>query len=443
MSSAVRQINIDTGYRPRPLQAKLHRQLKRFNVIICHRRWGKTVFSVNELLDQGLRCNKTNPQFAYIAPTYMQAERVAWEMLKQFTQMIPGVEYNQQKLTCTIPRPHRNDKIKIMLLGAENYDSIRGIYLDGVVLDEFAAMDPQVWGKVVRPALADRIGWAIFIGTPAGQNHLYDVLQLALRQADKDWFAVVHKASTSNVLPAEELEGMKAEMTENEYEQEMECSFTAALVGAYYGKLLNQAETQGRIGKVPHDPALLVDTGWDLGVSDTTCIWFVQQYRQEIRIIDYLEMSGEGLPYYAKALKEGLRADYNYREHHWPHDGDSRDLSTGKERSTTFRALGVRNLRVWPQHTVADGIDAVRRMLPKCYFDLEKCARGIDALKNYQQKWDSKNKIFQDNPLHNWASHGADGFRQVAMSLKPGEDRSFDKSRLPRQADTNYDIFKV
>lgn len=329
-----------------------------------------------------------------------------------------------------------------MLLGAENYDSIRGIYLDGVILDEFAAQDPQVWGKVVRPALADRMGWAIFIGTPAGQNHLYDVYQMALRNLDKDWFAVVHKASTSGVLPPEELAAMRAEMTDSEYEQEMECSFTAAIVGAYYGKLMNEAEAANRIGKVPHDPALLVDTGWDLGVSDTTTIWFAQQYRQEIRIIDYVEMSGQGLPYYAKLLKEGIRKDYNYRDHHWPHDGGSRDLSTGKERSTTFRELGIRVI-VNPRHEPADGIDAVRRLIPKCYFDLEKCERGIEALKNYQQRWDGKNKIYQDKPLHNWASHGADGFRQLAMSLRPGEDRLADKMKLPRSTETNYDIFKV
>lgn len=441
MSTAVKNIYISTGYQPRPLQGKLHAYLKRFNVIVCHRRWGKTVFSVNEMLDRALRCELEHPQYAYIAPTYMQAERVAWAMLQKYTKDIPGVEYNQQKLTCKIPRPHRGDFIKIMLLGAENYDSIRGIYLDGAILDEFATMDPQAWSKVVRPALSDRIGWCIFIGTPAGQNHLYDAYLTALKNPDT-WYACIHKASTSGVIPPEELAAMRAEMTENEYEQEMECSFTAAIVGAYYAKYLVQAEKDKRIGIVSHDPSLLVDTAWDLGVSDTTTIWFVQQFRQEIRIIDYIEQSGEGLPYYVKALRDKHRAAYNYRDHHWPHDGGSRDLSTGKERSTTMRDLGVR-VKVHPRHTPADGIDAVRRLIPRCHFDAVKCERGLSALKNYQQKWDSKNKIFLDQPLHNWASHGADGFRQLAMSLRPGDDRLADKRNLPRRAETEYDLFNM
>jgi phage terminase large subunit len=433
---------IVTGYTPRPLQFRLHSSLKRFNVIVCHRRFGKTVFSVNEMVDRALRCTQKNPQFAYIAPTYGQAERIAWDMLKTYTRDIPGVEYNQQKLTATIPRPQYGDRIKIFLLGAENPDSVRGMYLDGAILDEFAEMDPRIWGEVVRPALSDRGGWAIFIGTPRGQNHFYDVLQVALKNETGNWFSAIYKASTSGVLPPEELRDLRAEMSEEQFDQELECSFTAALVGAYYGKAIAEIEAKGQIGKVPHDPSLLVDTFWDLGVGDTTTIWFAQQYRQEVRIIDYVEMGGEGLPYYAKLLKEGERSAYNYRYHEWPHDGGSRDLSTGKTRNQTMRDLGVR-VNVNKRQEVADGIDAVRRVLARCFFDAVKCERGINALKNYRRKWDAKNKIFLEQPLHDWSSHGADGFRTMAMVLRPGEDRSEYKKNLPRVADTNYDIFKV
>lgn len=437
---------LNTGYVPRPLQAPLHANLKRFNVIVCHRRWGKTVFSVNELIDQALRNKKENPQYAYIAPTYGQAERIAWNMLKKYTKNIPGVEYNESKLRCVIPRPQSNDFITIYLLGAENPDSIRGIYLDGVILDEYAEMDPRIWGQVVRPALADRTGWAIFIGTPRGQNHFYDAHSMALKNIGKGWFTVTHKASMSGVLPPEEIQALKDEMTEEEFDQEMECSFTAALIGAYYGKHMNEAMQTGRIGNVPHDPALTVDTFWDLGVSDTTCIWFVQQFRQEIRVIDYLEMSGEGLAYYAKALKGTLpghehRLKYDYREHHWPHDGKARELTTGKSRVDSMKELGVR-VEVNARHEVADGIDAVRKLIPKAYFDAKRCERGISALKNYQRKFDTKNKIFMDTPLHNWASHGSDAFRTLAMALKPGDDRLLAKHKnLPRQCDSEYDIF--
>lgn len=419
----------------------MHARLQRFNVLVCHRRFGKTVFCVNEIVDQALRCQRKDPQYAFIAPTYGQAERIAWDMLKSYTRDIPGVVYNESKLTCVIPRPHLNDRIKIMLLGAENPDSIRGIYLDGVVFDEFAEMDPRVWGQVVRPALADRKGWAIFIGTPKGQNHFYDVYQTALKNQQKGWYCKVFKASETHVLPAEEIEAMKAEMTEEEIDQELECSFTAALTGSYFGKLLASAENEKRIGVVPHDPALQVDTFWDLGIGDSMAIWFVQQHRLEVRVIDYLEMSGEGLPYYVKKLREDHRAKYAYREHNWPHDGGSRDLTTGKERSVAMLELGVR-VYVHPRFSLADQHDAARRLIPLTHFDLTNCGRGLDALKNYQKKWDSKNKIWTDKPLHNWASHGASAFCLIGMVLKPAQDR-LDKRNLPRHSENSYDVFEV
>lgn len=402
------------------------------------------------MIDQALRNTRKNPQYSYIAPTYGQAEKIAWGMLKNYTKMIPGVEYNEAKLRCVIPRPYLNDHITIYLLGAENPDGIRGMYFDGVILDEFAEMTPLIWGQVVRPALADRKGWAIFIGTPKGQNHFYDAYKTAIQNRDRGWYSVVYKASQTGVLPPEEIEAMQAEMTEDEFEQEMECSFTAAITGAYWGKQISAIEGQKRFGKVPFDPALQVDTFWDLGVSDATAIWFVQQTRLEVRIIDYLEITGEGLPEIIKALKTGHRAEYSYREHNWPHDGNSRDLTSGKERSTTARTLGLRPLIVHPKYDVADSIDAGRRLFARCWFDTERCtqymkgdkgSRGIESLKNYQKKWDAKNKVYLDNPLHNWASHGADAWRLLAMALKPGEDRQADKKNLPRQSDGAYDIF--
>lgn len=433
---------VEMKYQPRPLQAVLHGQLQRFNVIVCHRRWGKTVFSVNEMLDQALRCPRENPQYAYVAPTYGQAERIAWDMLKQHTANIPGVTYNESKLTCVIERPWKKDRIKIFLLGAENPDSIRGIYLDGVILDEFADMSPVIWHKVIRATLSDRKGWAIFIGTPKGQNHFYNIFKTALKNLGKGWYACIHKASQSGVIPPEELEALKAETDEASYEQEFECSFTAALTGAYWGKPIAHLEATGKVTRVPHDPGLLVDTAWDLGVSDTTTIWFIQQYRNEVRVIDYYEMSGEGLEHYAKIIKEGHRAAYNYREHNWPHDGSARDLTTGKERSAVWRELTGRLPVVHKRHDVGDSIDAARRLFPRCIFDADRTTDGLDSLKSYQKKWDDKNQLWQDKPLHNWASHGADSWRLLAMALRPGKDVE-DKRNLPRQAETDYDIFSI
>lgn len=430
---------VSTGYTPRPLQAELHKSLKRFNVICCHRRFGKTVFSLNETLDQALRCTNKSPQYAYIAPTFGQAKRVAWDMLKDIVKNIPHTTINEAELRVDI---HRGaDRIRIILLGAENPGAIRGIYLDGVILDEFAEMDPIMWSQVIRPALSDRKGWAIFIGTPKGQNGFYDIYQMAVSPENTDrenWFRALYKASTTEVIPLSELEAAKAIMSEEEYEQEYECSFSAALVGAYYGKLMNKAEEEGRVTKVPHEVSQRVFTSWDLGVDDSTAIWFGQQIGKEFRWIDYLEASGEGLDYYAKEL---AKKPYLYEKHFLPHDIAVRELGTGVARIDTLKSLGLRNIIVVPKQTLEDGINACRLLIPKSWFDAEKCKRGIDALKAYERKWDSKNKIHQQKPLHNWASHGADGFRTAANALDGRKITDEQAKKLPRQSLSNYDIF--
>jgi len=429
---------IKTKYIPRPLQWQLHRNLKRFNVLVCHRRFGKTVFSINHLKARALECELENPKYAYVAPNYGQAKRIAWDMLKLYTKDYPGVTYNEAELRCELPRPHKADKITILLLGAENPSSLKGIYLDGVILDEFAECDPSVWGEVIRPALSDRLGWAIFIGTPKGLNHFHQVYETAKKNQDRDWFCQIYKASQTGIINPKELEAARIEMSEEEFNQEFECSFTAALTGSYYGQLMESAEKEGRIGNVPHDPALLVDTFWDLGIGDTTAIWFVQQYRFEYRIIDYVEMSGVGLDWYVREL--GKRK-YAYRDHVLPHDAAARELGSGRSRQETLRDLGIKNAIILPRHNVDDGINAVRLLLPKCWFDRVKCDKGIKALQNYQRKWDAKNKIWSDKPLHDWSSHAADAFRILAMGNKKESDR-IDNTRQ-QYVDTDYDIMGV
>jgi hypothetical protein len=417
------------------LQAEIHRSLQRFNVLVLHRRFGKTVLSINEMVDRALRNTTKSPQYAYIAPTYGQAKRVAWEYIKDFTRKIPGAKANEADLRVDIPRPKTEDKIRIMLLGAENPGSVRGIYLDGVVLDEYAEMDPTIWSQVVRPALADREGWAIFIGTPKGQNHFYNLYSQA--QQYEDWYVRMFRASETKVIADSELEAAQREMSEEEYEQEFECSFTAALVGSYYGKLLDKAEKDGRLCNVPYDPNVPVDTFWDLGIGDTTAIWFCQTVGQEFRLIDYLEDGGQGLDFFVRELK---KKPYIYREHTLPHDARARELGTGKSREETLRGLGLRQLYILPRWGVDDGIHAVRMLLPKCWFDKVKCERGIKALRNYQRKWDSRNQLFLSKPKHDWASHGSDAFRYLAMGSKSEVQRT-DVKKLPRKVLEEYDYF--
>ena len=209
-------VNVDkrsTGYMPRKLQQYLHNNLKRFNVLVCHRRFGKTVFSINEMIDRGLRNQLHNPQYAYIAPTYKQAKMIAWEYIIDYTRNIPGVEVNKSELSITIHRQgakdkdgewtKKPDKIKFILLGADSPDSLRGLYLDGSILDEYAQCDPIIWGQIVRPALADRKGWAIFIGTPKGQNHFYHRLKKAETNSTGTWFTAIFKASETGILDQE------------------------------------------------------------------------------------------------------------------------------------------------------------------------------------------------------------------------------------------------
>ena len=427
---------VSTGYVPRPLQAELHLKLKRFNVLVCHRRFGKTVFAINDKIDKALRNPLLNPQYAYFAPFYGQAKRVAWDYLKEYTKNIPGATANEADLRIDIPRPAMRDRIRFMLLGADNPGSIRGIYLDGATLDEYAEMDPLIWSQVIRPALADRKGWASFIGTPKGQNHFHDIYQKAL--TDPKWFTAIFRASETGIIDPEELAEARRAMSPEEFEQEFECSFTAALIGAYFGKEMEAAEKEKRVCKVPWDKSVPVDTFWDLGIGDTTAIWFMQQVGREYHAIDYVEDSGRDLAYFVSELR---RRPYVYREHVLPHDAAARELGTGKTRQETLRDHGLERTIIQPRQSLEDGIHAARMMLSKVWFDQEKCARGITALKNYERKWDAKNKIFSSKPHHNWASHGSDAFRIFALGSRDNSVRQ-NRRNLPRQALSSYDVLE-
>lgn len=427
----------DTRYRPRTkYHEAIHQSLKRFNVLVCHRGFGKTHLTIGECLDRGIRNNSLNPQYAYIAPNYGQAKRVAWDVIKHYAHNLPNFKSNEQDLTINFARPVFDDKLKFFLLGSENPGSIRGIHLDGVVIDEFAECDPIIWTQVINPALRQKRGWVIFIGTPKGMNHFYDILQVAKGHED-DWFWCVYKASQTGLISKKELEQARQVMAPEEFDQEFECSFSAALIGAYYGRQMEDVESSDRICNVDYDPNVPVDTFWDLGIGDSTAIWFAQEVGKEIHLIDYMEYSGKGLEIY---VKEILAKKYVYRDHILPHDAAAKELGTGRTRQETLRNLGLRNTIILKKFGLEDGINAARMLLPMCWFDRKNCQQGINALKNYESKWDTKNKIFQARPKHNWASHGADAFRYLALGLRRESDR-LRSVNLPRSADNVYDIF--
>jgi len=427
-------MDVKIPYKPRALQAEMHNSLKRWNVLVMHRRFGKTVFAVNQLIKTTLTCPLPRPRTAFVAPTFAQAKRIAWDYVKFYASVIPGVTFNETELRADFPNGGR-----LMLLSAENPDALRGIYLDECIFDEFGMQNPRVWGEVVRPALSDRQGSACFLGTPAGHNHFFDLLDTArgqIAEGSEDWYFKICKASETGIVKPEELDAAKAQMTPEQYEQEYECSFTAAIIGAYYGKLLSEAEEAGRITRVPYDPMYPVHTAWDLGINDSTAIWFAQIFRGgAVNVIDYYESSGVGLDHYADIL---TKKDYNYGDHLAPHDIEVRELGSGKSRLETAFSLGIR-FKVIPKMKVADGINAARMMLPRCYFDRDKTAEGLDMLRQYRQEWDDKKRSFRDAPRHDFTSHAADAFRYLAVGL---ENRA--KMVRPPQAvaDNAYNPFQ-
>lgn len=422
---------ISTGYVPRRLQAELHAKLRRFNVLVMHRRFGKTVFTTNEKLDRALRNPLKRPQYAYIAPTFGQAKRVAWDYFKDFWLKIPGSEPNEAELRIDIPRPDKGDFIRAMLLGAENPKTVKGLYLDGVTLDEYAEMNPSIWSEVVRPLLSDRHteaferfgitdnGWANFIGTPKGRNNLYELREYALHENDPEWFTALYRASETGIIPQKELDSARKQMTEEEYLQEYECDFSAGLVGAYFSKELAKAEREGRVTRVPHDPMMPVDLYFDLGFNDVTSVWYVQSSRNRHRVINYFEVCGAGIDSVVKLVRE-RDPSYNFGTWVYPHDVEQHDYSTGRTRLAAFEGLGCRPYEVVPRVQVKmDSINAARMIFGACEFDAINCKLGLKGLAEYQRKWNTKNEVFEESPLHNWASNAADAFQQFAMAARP------------------------
>ena len=394
-------------YVARPAFVPFHERQDRWSCIVAHRRAGKTVACVADLVLGALQTSKPNARYAYIAPLYVQAKDVAWAYVRQFAGSVPGVSFNEAELRADLPNGSR-----IRLYGADNYDRLRGLYLDGVVLDEYADMPPAAWGEVIRPALADRQGWAVFIGTPKGRNAFFDVYERS--KVEPDWFALMLRASETGLLPESELAAARAEMTPEQYAQEFECSFEAAIMGAYYGREMAEAEMAGRITAVTYEPKLDVHTAWDLGMGDSTSIWFWQIAGGEIRVIDHYEAHGQALPHYAAVLAS---KPYRYGWDYVPHDARVRELGTGRTRVETLRSLG-RKPRLVPSHEVMDGINAARLTIPRCWFDAEACRDGLEALRQYRADYDDKARVFRDKPKHDWTSHTADAFRYLAMAWR-------------------------
>jgi hypothetical protein len=398
---------ITIPYKPREPQKLIHEAMDehRFVVGVAHRRMGKTVAALNQIIKAALENNQQAPRYAYIAPTYSQAKRVAWDYLTHFVRPLDAVANIAELRVDFLGR-------RIQLYGSDNPDSLRGQYFDGVVLDEIGDQNPKIWNEIIRPALADRKGWCLFIGTPKGNNHFKELFDRASKEPG--WSALQFKASETKIIDVEELDAARKEMGDDKYNQEFECSFNAAVEGSYYGKLINDLEEKGRMCDITRDDLCQTYVAWDLGMGDSTAMWVAQNAGQETRLLDYVENHGQGLDWYVNWLKEN---NWHQAEQLLPHDVEVRELGTGKSRLEVLREAGL-NVKVLPRLSVDDGIQSVRRLLPRCWFNMPKVKQGLDCVRNYRREYDEKRNVFYDKPLHDWASHGSDAFRYLALGME-------------------------
>ena len=433
-AQAVRRIQLD--YAPRSLLLPYHARKQRWACLVCHRRFGKTVGVLNDQIKRGITLGRPDGRLGYIAPYRGQAKEIAWAYLKRFSEPLWGAEPSESELKVSLL-----NGATIRLYGGDNPDAIRGGYFDDVVLDEFGDQRPGLWSNVVRPMLADRKGTATVIGTPKGKNEFWDLHQRAVRNPDA-WYSLLMPASKSGVIPQAELDDMLLEIGTDRYMQEMECSFEAAIHGAFYGEELRRANEQGRIRSLPVERAVRVHTAWDLGLRDSTAIWFIQCVGPERRLIDYYETSGVGLDHYVEVLEQKKRSKSNpdgylYGTHYFPHDIAVKELASGQSRRDTLEQLGV-EVAVVDQHAVLDGINAVRRMLDRAWIDPVRAERGLEALRNYRREYDERLKDWKSNPLHDWASHGSDALRMFAVAHdEPDLPKQEDRHRREREAPTS------
>lgn len=385
-----------------------HERTERWACLVAHRRAGKTVAAINDIIKRAI-LGKGSAQYAYIAPFRSQAKRVAWDYLKHYAAPITK-NTNEADLLVELV-----NGAKIMLFGSDNADAMRGMGFNGVYLDEYGDFKPSVWGNVVRPTLSSAMGWAVFGGTPKGKNQFHDIYKVS--QATPDWFLTRLPASISQLLPDSELKAAKDQLSQDQYDQEYECSFDAAILGAYYGQEMRLADEEGRIRELPFEPESFVFTAWDLGYRDDTAIWFYQVVRGEIHVLDYYAVSGASVEEIAQVV---IDKGYRYTKHYLPHDARAKTLASGGKSIIEQLAAhlgGMSKLAIVPEIGIQNGIQAVRMVLPRCYFNI-CCNEGLEALRQYQREYDEDKKAFRQSPRHDWTSHPADAFRMLAVAYQ-------------------------
>lgn len=396
---------------------------------MAHRRFGKTVGCITELIKAALTTTRIRPppRFAYIAPTYAQAKDVAWGYLKHFSSVIPDTAISESELRVEYPNGAR-----IRLYGADNYDRLRGLYHDGVTIDEPAMMNPRAWPEVIRPTLSDYGGWATFIGTPAGKDWFYKIDLNEDGTPLPDFFRLTLKASETGIIPPDELASLRSGLTEDQFAREFECSFDAGIIGAYYAAMLTEARNKGRIGAVAADPLLPLRAFHDIGGSSATAdaytVWIVQWVGDRILILDYYESVGQVLAFHVNWMRsKGYEAAINYL----PHDGVHADKCVGKRYEDHWRDAGFRvepSVKNQGMGAASLRVEALRRLGPKLWWNENTTETGRAAIANYHEKRDERRNVGL-GPDHDWSSHAADALGMMAIVYEePGRNAGFGRA---------------
>ena len=398
-------------YAPRGRFVPFHERTQRWAVLVVHRRAGKTVAAINDLVKSAMICPHQSPRFAYVAPTYSQAKDVAWGYLKRYTEPLARV-VSEGELHVTMAGDRR-----VRLYGADNYDRMRGIYLDGCVIDEPANMASEAWTDVISPALSDRRGWCVWIGTPQGKDAFYRLWQQAA--SDPEWFTMLLPASASNILPTDELKSAKHRMRSSvgAYEREYECSFETPVSGSVYGPLLTELRAKGRVLRFEWDRGSPVFSSWDLGWNDSTSIWLWQIVGRDILWIWHTRQQGKTAADMATLLRA---TEIPIAAHYLPHDSASTTAAAGTSYKAELTKAGLGNLIVVPRPAAGiwSGINALRNILTRSTFRVPQCQLGLDALEAYHTKDTTDGSIIIREPVHDWASHCSDAARVMAEALE-------------------------
>lgn len=416
----VTEVRLD--YRPRTFFLPFHRRKTRFALILAHRGAGKTEACIQELVWRALKTKKPRAKYAYIGPYASQVYATVWDRLKN---SLPYELYQKCKVRESGHNIELPNGASIHLFGADKYDNLRGHRFDGIILDEVADLHPDAWPLAILPALSQQIGkdgWAVFIGTPKGRgNFFHDQYEKARKNEFGDWTLLELPWWATNVLSEQGLAQARREMDDEEFKQEYECSFDAAVKGTFYTKQLTEAAEQGRICLFEHVKNAPVHLAFDLGWSDATACWFFQVINGRLDVLDYYEVNGLAIPDIVREVREKAK-ERGYKLGIWwmPHDAGNTSLQTGKSIIEQLWGLGITPQKV-PDIGVQHGIQAVRHTLPACRFHERNTYQGLEALRAYRKRENKQNATYSREPVHDWASHGADAFRYLAVAVRDEE----------------------